>query len=1008
MSEKRILIIDDEPLIRRALSDYLVECGYDTTAADDGERGLIAARTEQFDVILIDLRMPNMGGLQVIDILKVEQPELPVVVVSGTGVLNDAVEALRLGAWDYITKPIRDMAEIVVVVERVLDRAHLKSKRAQAEKALQDAHHKLEQRVRERTAELTDANISLQAEITARCQAEDALQKKSRQQEHLIETARHLTASLDLKEVLTRIGLGAKEILKAYGCDIYLLEDDGDTLTPVVAIEPLYEQEILSTPLSVESSMTGQAVRARRGLIFNDPTSEESSQQIPDTPVEEDERIIVAPFIIDDRELGVVCLTRRGTPFTQEDLTLAETFAAYATTALKNAQTYRELQYEVEERIRAEDDLRRRAAHQEALNTVIGAAATAAGPAELLEIALVQTLSALGLEIGTVWMPPHVCMRGLPPDILEGVARTMRDSGLDIPEASWMEDWQQARDDDPRAALGLARIGIRASLTVPLLVEGRRIGGLSLAARAPRTWSLEEIALVEAVGQELGAAAERLHLIVQIQEQAQQVQQIIDTVPEGVLLLDADMRILLDNPPAEEYLPALASAKMGEILTHLGGRPLAELLASPPEGLWHQVEIDGPQPQSFELIAQAIQVGPSTGRWVLVIRDVTQERKVQERVQRQEQLAVVGQLAAGIAHDFSNIMAVITLYSQMVQRTPDLSQETRAHLETVDRQAKRAADLIQQILDFSRQSVLERSRLDLAPLLKEQVKLLERTLPESIQLGLTYGSGKHTVNADPTRMQQVFMNLAVNSRDAMPAGGWLRIALERIQVTDKKPLPNIKAGEWIRVTVSDDGMGISAEHLPHIFEPFFTTKEAGRGTGLGLAQVYGIVKQHQGHIDVASKIGGGTTFAIYLPALSTREPAMMEPAAPELTTGNGETVLVVEDNPVTREALVDSLALLNYSVLQAANGREALVIHEQHGDEIALTVSDLVMPEMGGMALMNTLKSQNPAIKMVIISGHPLREQIEDMQLQGVKAWLQKPLDLDQLAQVIAQAIRAK
>ncbi|MFN2109350.1 MAG: PAS domain S-box protein [Anaerolineae bacterium] len=492
------------------------------------------------------------------------------------------------------------------------------------------------------------------------------------------------------------------------------------------------------------------------------------------------------------------------------------------------------------------------------------------------------------------------------------------------------------------------------------------------------------------------ALSEMERLLAQIQAQARQVQQIIDAVPEGVLLLNASGQILLTNPVAENILSSLA-VDLNEQLTHLGNRTLAELLTSPPKGLRHKVMVDE---RLFEIIARSIADGLEPEHWVLVIHDATQERSVRQQLERQERLASVGQLAAGIAHDFNNILASIVLYSQMSLRAPDLPPKLNERLSVIVEQARRAADLVNQILDFGRRAVLDRQPVDLAALLQEQTKLWERTLPETIRIVSKYGTDAYTVNADQTWMQQMLMNLVLNARDAMPDGGVLRIELTRVSLTDVEP-----SGDWVRVDVTDTGMGIPEEVLPRIYDPFFTTKEPGEGSGLGLAQVYGIVVSHDGWIDVKSQVGVGTTFSIYLPALGVPEVAA-SPSLPEaLPMGHGETILVVEDNPITRVAIVSALEMLQYHALEAANGKDALEIFAQHSTEIALVLSDLVMPEMGGKALVAALQERAPHMHMVVMSGHPLGMEMDGLRDSGVVACVQKPPGLQELAEALAEAL---
>jgi len=497
--------------------------------------------------------------------------------------------------------------------------------------------------------------------------------------------------------------------------------------------------------------------------------------------------------------------------------------------------------------------------------------------------------------------------------------------------------------------------------------------------------------------------AERERLLAQIQQQAREVQQIIDTVPEGVLLLNADRRVVLTNPAAKEALAVLTDVGPEAQLVRLGDRALEDLLTSPPtKGLWHEVQSDS---RIFEVIARSMYNGAEAENWVLVLRDVTRERQVQQRVHQQERLAAIGQLAAGIAHDFNNILATIVLYAQMLARTPGLAPRSREQLAIIDDQAQQATDLIQQILDFSRRAVIERKPVDLGALLVEQVRLLERTLPASINVELHGEGDEYLVNGDPTRLRQVVTNLALNARDAMPEGGILRIELAHLEVEPGRtsPLAELEPGLWVELTVSDNGVGISETVRQHLFEPFFTTKAPGEGSGLGLAQVHGIVRQHEGHIEVSSRPGEGTTFAVYLPALREAPGSSFSVEGGVLFPGRGETVLVVEDNTDTRQALIAGLKSLGYRTVEAANGEEALEILE--GLRVAVVLSDMVMPKMGGKALVRALRERGVKTPVVLLTGHPLAEEAEALQTPEVCEQLSKPVHLSHLAEAIRRAL---
>lgn len=558
------------------------------------------------------------------------------------------------------------------------------------------------------------------------------------------------------------------------------------------------------------------------------------------------------------------------------------------------------------------------------------------------------------------------------------------------------------------------RMGMCAVLLVPLLYHDRLSGLLACNdTRQKRNWTDAEIDLAKSLAAQaaIAVANARLHaetreLLQRSRQQARIVQQVVDTVPDGLILLDPQNEVVVANPVAQEFLQSLDAQYEDNRLTTLCGEPLAELL-KPPTGdhPFHELVVKSPQRRIFELSAEQMEAEPLAGGSVLVLHEATHERAQSDYLQAQDRLATVGQLAAGIAHDFNNILAVIVLYAQTLQRA-DVAPKDRERLRAIYQQAQRASSLIAQILDFSRRSVVERQQLDLLPFLQDLSQMLQRTLPETVKLNLRVEHGNVVVNVDPTRLQQALMNLALNARDALPQGGELRITLSRYDESWKPPLPDMAPGDWAAISVGDNGPGIGTDILPHIFEPFFTTKAPGQGTGLGLAQVYGIVKQHDGFIDVDSPPGQGATFHIYLPAF---EPAPALPTDPQPAHSNacGELILVVEDDPAIQNVVGEILQLLNYRVILAGDGVEALERYAEAGGKIDLVLSDMVMPNMDGANLYHALREQNFDLKMVLFTGYPLDKAGKTFVEEEGVAWIQKPFTAEALDAIIRQTLDA-
>ncbi len=509
----------------------------------------------------------------------------------------------------------------------------------------------------------------------------------------------------------------------------------------------------------------------------------------------------------------------------------------------------------------------------------------------------------------------------------------------------------------------------------------------------------DKIAQLEAV------ALRQARLSAELATERRRLETTVEYIPAGILLLDAEQRILVANPAAQRYLPILTDASKGDVLAHLADRPLEGLLASSPEGLWHEIEIPGPPHRVFEVLARPVaeKKRPPEG-WVLAVRDVTEERKSQERVQQQERLAAVGRLAGGIAHDFNNFLGTIMLYGNMLLYDADLSPELASAAETIVAECGRASDLVGQILDFSRRSAMEVQSVDLVSFLGEVLEILRNTLPENIRLITEIAPDTCLVHADPTRIQQVMMNLAINARDAMAEGGDLRVVISRTTVASSEdaPVAGMDPGAWVCLAVSDTGTGMTEEVKGRIFEPFFTTKERGEGTGLGLAQVYGIVTHHGGFIEVETEPDVGTTFYVYLPVHEAGQEEVAEEVS-SLASGRGEVVLLVEDHENLRKAGRQTLEALGYRALTAANGREALDTLQEAA--VDLVITDVVMPDMGGEALMQALSEMYPDLPVLAFTGYRFKEDHQRLREAGFAEVLLKPLDASILARAMRRAL---
>ena len=392
---------------------------------------------------------------------------------------------------------------------------------------------------------------------------------------------------------------------------------------------------------------------------------------------------------------------------------------------------------------------------------------------------------------------------------------------------------------------------------------------------------------------------------------------------------------------------------------------------------------------------------------VIVNRDITDRKRLEEQSRQGQKMEAIGRLSGGIAHDFNNLLGVIIGYTEILQENTDAHDPDRDCVDEILRAAQRAASLTRQLLTFSRQQVLEPNILNLNSVITDVEKMLHRVIGEDIELVTVLDPDLGKVKADPGQIEQVILNLAVNARDAMPRGGMLTINTHNITMDDAQSQSYsypFRPGQYVLLTISDSGVGMDSATQARIFEPFFTTKEQGKGTGLGLATVYGVVKQSDGYIQVQSELGLGTIFKIYLPmaeGVAASEPAHTS-VIPSLN-GN-ETILLVEDEVALRILTRNMLERLGYTVLEAQDGPDARQISAQYKEEIQLLLTDVVMPGMNGRSLADCLAGDRPDMKVIYMSGHTGQKVGQDVLPVGCN-FLAKPFSRRSLATKIREVL---
>ncbi len=418
----------------------------------------------------------------------------------------------------------------------------------------------------------------------------------------------------------------------------------------------------------------------------------------------------------------------------------------------------------------------------------------------------------------------------------------------------------------------------------------------------------------------------------------------------------------------------------------------------------HRVPLQEGKVVHVQLRAEVVRAaGGKPERLIGTVQDTSERARLQQQLTQAQKMEGIGRLAGGVAHDFNNLLTAILGYTELAMRAVDANSPTYKHMSHVRQAGERSAALTQQLLAFARKTIVEPKVLNLNEVLMGMDKIMRRVIGEDIEIVTVAVRELWAARVDPSQLEQVILNLAVNARDAMPGGGKLTLETGNVVLDSEycSTRPEVSPGEFVMLAVTDTGTGISDAAKAHLFEPFFTTKERGKGTGLGLATVYGIVKQANGHIGVYSEPGRGTTFKVYLPRTLAKHETRHITDSLDSAVGGKETILLAEDEPLVRSLTSETLRSLGYSVLEAANGADAIRLSAEHDGEIHLLISDVVMPQMSGKKLAEALAKTRPRMAVLFISGYTENAIVHHGVLDAHVQFLPKPFTHTALARKV-------
>ena len=1042
----RVLVVDDKIDLKDILVESLIEHGYDARGFVSGEAAVEALRHEAFDVLVTDLMMPEMDGITLLRSSLEIDPLLICIVMTGQGTIETAVDAMKLGAFDYLLKPFR-VKTILPVLSRAMSARQLRLENLQLRETV--AIHELSQTI---------------------------------------------AFTLDRETILNKLADAALQQADADEVSILLPSADSDDLY-VAAVRGEHQERLIGRRVPLEGSISGFVATERTPLILDGEVSDQRFRSLWPRP--EIRSALCVPMQVGNKLIGVININslRRTRAFTLGQLKALSILASTAATGIESASLYEQVQ-KAEANYRSIFENAAEGMFQCTMDhrfiNVNPSFARILGydsPAELI-----QTVTNIPMQLYVNRelyddVSRHLQESGALRDFeMESYRKTgekiwlslnirlVRDAdGNPIYREGSIEDisGRKQAEADILFQKSLLESQTEASIDGVLVVSPEN-EVLSFNHRFQEMWGLSDEALTRGdagevesiISQQLVDYDANLARIKYLyQHPSEKNYEEIELVDGRTLERYSApvhgpngedfgrvwfFRDITDRKLAQAELTRLAAAveQTGDsvVITGIDGNieyvnPTFERVTG-----YTREEVIGKNPNilksgktdpaTFEELWQTIKRGDvwvgqlinrkkdgtlfyeratisavhdhtgKTVNFVAVKQDTTNENQLQEQLRQSQKLEAIGQLAGGVAHDFNNLLTVIGGYSDLLLRRLPEDSQLRISVAEIKKASDRASNLTRQLLAFSRKQILQPKVLDLNGLVSELDKMLRRLIGEDIDLFTITEPRLAMVKADPGQIDQVIMNLIVNARDAMPNGGRITIQTQNVTLTEEQAQQSVSfvPGDYVMLKVSDNGTGMSEDTMNRVFEPFFTTKSAGRGTGLGLSTVYGIVRQSGGHVSVESELGVGTTFKIYLPTVDASHEA--DSVSSEGTLGAGsETILLVEDEEQVRIIAQEVLETMGYSVLAAANGEQALEIARQYEGPIHLALTDVVMPQMGGRELIDRLIPLRPNIKVIYMSGYTddaiMRHNLLDDKVQ----FIQKPFAAYALARKVRQVL---